>query len=86
MQLITSFDSRYLGKPFLWVFFKTPKNGAQTQIRLAVDPELQDVSGKYFSDCKEKATSTKGRDDEMAEWLWKESERLVGLVKTENQV
>lgn len=29
-------------------FVKTPKSGAQTQIRLAVDPELETVTGKYF--------------------------------------
>lgn len=30
------------------IFNKTPKSGAQTQIRLAVDPELSMVTGKYF--------------------------------------
>lgn len=30
------------------LLFKTAKSGAQTQIRLAVDPELDEVTGKYF--------------------------------------
>lgn len=30
-------------------FVKTPEEGAQTMIRLAVDPELKTVTGKYFA-------------------------------------
>lgn len=37
-----------LSKPFLPFFFKSPKSGAQTQIRLACDPELETTTGKYF--------------------------------------
>ncbi|XP_008485985.2 retinol dehydrogenase 14-like [Diaphorina citri] len=33
-------------------FFKTPEQGAQTSIYLAVSKEVEGVSGKYFSDCK----------------------------------
>lgn len=65
--------------PMKIFFFKTPISGAQTQIRLAVDPELENVTGKYFSDCKEANPSRAARDDETAEWLWKTSEELTGL-------
>lgn len=34
--------------PISWAFFKTPEKGAQTSIRLAVDPNLERVTGKYF--------------------------------------
>lgn len=44
--------------PLSWVvqlivklFFKTPEQGAQTTIYLAVSEELNNVSGKYFMDC-----------------------------------
>jgi hypothetical protein len=47
---------RVLTAPFQWLFFKETIAGAQTQIRLAVDPELNDTTGKYFSDCKESWT------------------------------
>lgn len=33
------------------IFFKTPEQGAQTTIHLAVSDELNGVSGKYFMDC-----------------------------------
>lgn len=58
---------------------KTPKSGAQTSIKCAVDPALEQVTGKYFSDCKEKGISRAAKDDETALWLWKESEKWVGL-------
>lgn len=32
----------------LWLTFKTPYQGAQTSIHALADPELADVSGKYF--------------------------------------
>lgn len=51
-------------------FYRTPEAGAQTQIRLSVDPELETVTGKYFDNCREKSESSKGNNDEMAEWLW----------------
>lgn len=60
-----------------WLVFKTVESGAQTQIRLAVDLELETVTGKYFADCKEVTPSSAARDDEMAVWLWSESERMT---------
>lgn len=68
--------------PFQAFFFKTPKSGAQTQIRLAVDPELKDVTGKYFSDCEVKSPSREALDDDMAKWLWKTSAELTKIDST----
>jgi NAD(P)-dependent dehydrogenase (short-subunit alcohol dehydrogenase family) len=67
----------YLGaiKPFM----KTSLDGAQTQIRLAVDPDLEGVTGKYFADCKEKTPSKESLDDDLAKWLWNESMNLLKL-------
>lgn len=31
-----------------WLFFKTPKQGAQTTVHCAVAEELEDVTGQYF--------------------------------------
>jgi retinol dehydrogenase-14 len=33
-------------------FFKTPEQGAQTSIQLAVSDHLKNSTGKYFSDCQ----------------------------------
>lgn len=61
------------------IFFKTAISGAQTSIRLAVDPELEHTTGKYFSDCTEARTNGVAMNDETAAWLWKTSEEWTGL-------
>lgn len=63
----------------LSLFMKTVKSGAQTIIALAVDPDLEGVTGKYFVDCKIGNESEYAKDDSMAEWLWEVSEFMTGL-------
>lgn len=63
----------------LMLFMKTAKNGAQTSIACAADPDLLLVSGLYFADCHIAKESECARDDELAEWLWEISEHLTGL-------
>lgn len=46
---------------------------------LAVDPDLENVTGKYYYDCKEKTPSRSAQDNGTAEWLWNRSEMLVGF-------
>lgn len=65
------------------VFVKTPVSGAQTTIMLAVDPDLNTVTGKYFSDCKITNETAAAKCDETAEWLWKESEKVTHLTTAE---
>lgn len=63
----------------VYLFVKSPMEGAQTQIRLGIDPNLSNVSGKYFADCKEKKPSKRSEDDETAKWLWNKSVEMVKL-------
>lgn len=79
--MVNPFVRDYIMKPLFSPFFKTPLEGAQTQIRLAVDPELESVSGKYFSDCKEKEPSAAAQNDSTATWLWNKSEEMTKLKK-----
>jgi len=59
--------------------FRSPLNGAQTQIMLAASERLTiKDGGEYFENCQKSETNAAGKDLEMAEWLWKESERLTG--------
>ncbi|XP_054727790.1 retinol dehydrogenase 12-like [Anastrepha obliqua] len=60
-------------------FVKTPKAGAQTTLRLALDPALEKCTGDYYADLMRFPLLSKAKDKEMADWLWKESEKLVGL-------
>ena len=64
---------------FLVPFAKDAVAGAQTTIYLAVSPELKDISGKYYADCKEAWHSRKCEDIDLAKKLWNWSELAVGL-------
>ena len=65
--------------PIFLPWLKTPKEGAQTQIRLAVDPDLENVTGKYFENCKEVDMNQRAKDGEMSAWLFGKSLELVNL-------
>lgn len=58
-----------------WPFVKTAKNGAQTSLYVALDPELVNVTGQYFSDCAFKDVAPAASDDHIARWLWAVSEK-----------
>ncbi|XP_041772169.1 retinol dehydrogenase 12-like [Anopheles merus] len=70
---------RTMAKPIFWVFFKSPKSGAQTTLYCAMEPTIASHTGLYYSDCKLKEPEPHAQDDAMAEWLWNLSERLTGL-------
>jgi len=55
-----------------------PDKGASTSVFLASDTRVENVTGKYFVRCKERATSNRALDDDFAEALWKLSEEMVG--------
>ena len=80
--------SRHLGtleswfSAFLFLFFKTPTEGAQTNIYLAVSEKVEGVSGLYFADCEVKEMSSYAQDDEVAKKLWEISAKSVGLEST----
>lgn len=61
----------------LGFMFQTPKEASQTSIYLAVSPEVSDVSGRYFRDCREVKPSPLALDEGAAERLFSDSERLV---------
>lgn len=58
--------------PF-YICFKNPKSGAQTTLTVALDPDLEKVTGKYFDNCAITEEGTAAKDDEMAKWLWNTS-------------
>ncbi|XP_053553818.1 retinol dehydrogenase 12 [Bombina bombina] len=61
------------------IFVKTPVEGAQTSIYCAVAEELENVTGKYFSDCRPAYVSSKGRNDADAKKLWDLSCNTLGI-------
>jgi len=59
--------------------FKTPEHGAQTTLYCALAPELAEVSGKYYADCKEKQPTNSAKKDVSAARLWEISAKATGL-------
>lgn len=56
---------------------KTIPQGAATQCFLAAHPSGAEAAGRYYADCQPKETSPLGQDDDLAERLWEETEKLV---------
>ncbi|XP_036330607.1 retinol dehydrogenase 13-like isoform X3 [Rhagoletis pomonella] len=79
MGFFNSFFASLVFKPLFWPFIKSPQNGAQTTLYAALDPELINVSGKYFSDCNLKDVAPAALDDALAKWLWAVSEKWTKL-------
>lgn len=80
MSIYKSWIAAMFLKPLLWLFLKTPRQGAQTTIYTAVSSDLEGVSGKYFSNQKEAAVSEAAMDKEAAKRLWAISERWTRLT------
>ena len=62
-------------------FAATPETGAATSIYLASSPDVQAISGKYFTRCKEAAVKTAFNTPEHRERLWNLSLQSVGLAE-----
>lgn len=60
--------------------FLAPAAGARTSIYLASSPEVGQVSGEYFVKSKAARPSDAALDDQAAERLWAESERLLAAI------
>lgn len=64
---------------FMIVFFKSPWEGSQTIVHLAVSKKLENVSGKYFWDCKPFVKPYLAYNKEFCKNIWKYSETYVAL-------
>ncbi len=56
----------------------SPEEGAKTVVYLAVSPEVEGVSGKYFYECKAIPSSNESYVETNQEQLWQVSEKLTG--------
>ena len=63
--------------PLFYLFLYQPKEGAQTQIHLALAQNLDDLSGEYFVSCRPSKTCPLAHDCNLAERLWSYSEQVV---------
>lgn len=82
----TGLPTKHVWRPlriFIALGFMTgmsPEEGAQTSVMLAADPELEGVSGKYFSVGRMRRSSSRSYDEEAARRLWEVSGRMTGLA------
>jgi NAD(P)-dependent dehydrogenase (short-subunit alcohol dehydrogenase family) len=58
-------------------FMLTPEEGARTTVYLASSPEVEGVSGKYFTKCKPARSNGVSYDEQSQQKLWALSEELV---------
>ena len=63
-----------LAKPFGGL---SPEQGAKTIVYLASSPEVADVSGEYFHECKVDMPSKAARNQRDAETLWRISSEIM---------
>lgn len=63
-------------------FMKSPTRGARASVYLASSPQVQGVSGRYFTARGPKRSSRRSRDTALAARLWAQSATLVGLAPT----
>jgi retinol dehydrogenase 12 len=66
-------------------FSLTPEQGAQTILYLAASPQVANVTGKYFYECKETASSRWSYDPQAARLLWDWSLETTGLEQDPTQ-
>ena len=74
---LTTALTTFVARPFS----RTPEEGARTQVWVASAPELEGLSGGYFSSSKaaDQHLSKVARDDAAAERLWSVSRELLAL-------
>ena len=66
-----------VAKPVL----RTPSEGAETTLYVATAPELAEVTGEYFANCRRVRPSRVARDDQAARRLWQVSAELVAAAR-----
>ena len=65
-----------LSKPFM----RSSEKGAETSIYLCSSPDVSDVSGQYFYNCKIAKTTSWANSQEDADRLWDLSKELTGII------
>lgn len=73
---------KHLLQPIMYkLWAKSAQQGAQTTIYLAVSPKVANITGEYFSDCKQVTSSDASNDTQLASKLWSVSENICNLTK-----
>jgi len=65
--------------PLVRPLMRTPEQGADTSVWLTSSPEVEGVTGRYFTRRQDKQSSRRSYETELARRLWRVSEELTGL-------
>jgi NAD(P)-dependent dehydrogenase (short-subunit alcohol dehydrogenase family) len=74
--------ARDMGAVFQWMakmLFPSAEKASATAIYLASSPEVEKVTGKYFTNCKAVPSSALSNDEAVAKRLWDLSNKMCGL-------
>jgi len=69
-----------LAAPLIKRMGKSTEEGADSVVYLAASPEVEGVTGKYFTDRKAVPSSPASYDEDAARRLWEMSARMVGVA------
>jgi NAD(P)-dependent dehydrogenase (short-subunit alcohol dehydrogenase family) len=70
---------KWLVQPLFNLQAISEEQGAQTSVYLAISPEVEGVTGKYFGKCKVWQSSSASYDEVVQKRLWLVSAEMVGL-------
>ncbi len=65
----------FIAKPFI----RSPEKGAESSVYLCSSPEVSDITGEYFYNCKIEKTTKWAKSEEDADRLWSLSKELTGF-------
>lgn len=70
------------GKPYYQAKFvnfvgTTPEKAAKRMVYLAASPDVENISGKYWGNCKEAKSSKASKDPVQIERMWKATEAIL---------
>ncbi|MBA58658.1 MAG: short-chain dehydrogenase [Gammaproteobacteria bacterium] len=72
-------DMPWIIRKIIGLVFMSPEKGAQTTIKLASEPELEGVTGKYFDQLKLDECASLAHDQALRKSFWDKSAELVNL-------
>ncbi|XP_053688974.1 retinol dehydrogenase 14 isoform X1 [Sabethes cyaneus] len=79
------FPVNLLFKP-IQMCFRTPEEGSRTTVFLAVSPDVESVSGKYFRGCKVNQLNRHVQNEDVQWRLWEAARSLVKLTDSDSKI
>lgn len=69
--------AHWLKAKFVDFVGSTPEKAAKRMVYLATSPDVENITGKYWGNCKESKSSKTSRDSAQIKRIWKETETIL---------